>query len=69
MRRAVRDSDRQAMANAVLRALRDGVTVAEGRRRNAEDRWAEANADLARKRCGTGASEPAERANFWWNRD
>lgn len=72
MRGGERELERLARREAVERALRDRVSVEEGRLRNARDRWHDATARLAQARCGTRASLPhdqAERPLQWWQRD
>lgn len=55
---------------AFERALRDGVTVEEGRRRNAREAWAATDARLKRLRCGTVDTEDGgEQPLAWWQRD
>ena len=63
------EADRLRRCRAVFeRALADGVDMAEAKRRLRADRWAEANARLAAKRCGTVAGEEGGRELAWFQR-
>jgi hypothetical protein len=63
---------RLARHNAeMMRALSDGVSLEEARRRIAQDASRDADARLAARRCGTAIPRPvrAETPNLWWQRE
>lgn len=66
MSAACREADRLAQCRAVFeRAQADRVDMDEAKRRLRADRWREADARLAAKRCGTVATASAQPEQYW----